>query len=66
MNIAAFVQVELSKTKETKNMVRYDGPGQDEDTRRLGNVPNLYIRKTALAAAFSSFPEKIKVTIEVA
>jgi hypothetical protein len=58
-----FIVVELQQTKETKNMVRYDAD-KDEEVSRRANVPNLYVRKTVLAAAFNGFPQKIKVTIE--
>ena len=60
------VVVTLLQTKETKNMVRYDAPGEDEETRRRSTVPNLYVRKTALASAFNGFPTSIKVSIEKA
>ena len=57
--------VTLEKEKETKNMVRYKAPGLDEDIQRTATMPTIYIRKTALASAFSKFPEKIKVTVEL-
>lgn len=63
MNIKPFVQVTLVQTKETKNMVRYDAPG-GEELARQANVPNIYLRKTALASAFGGFPDKITITIE--
>lgn len=57
------ITVTLHQSKETKNMIRYDAPGSEDEQRRA-NVPNLYVRKTALATAFSEFPATIKVTIE--
>ena len=63
-NVIRQIVITLEQTKETKNMMRYDAPGADEDARRQGNVPNLYVRKTALAAAFGGFPLKLKITLE--
>lgn len=61
----SLVTIELTQVKETKNMVRFEKfPGDDESNRRA-TIPNLYVQKTALAAAFNGFPQKIKVTIEV-
>lgn len=60
--IPAFIQVELEQERETKNMVLYRTPGEQSFR---GTVPNLYVKKTALASAFSQFPARIKVTIEI-
>ena len=64
MNTAAiaikpFVTIDLIKIKETKNMVRYETLQGEH-----GSVPNIYIRKTTLATAFSKFPETLRVTVE--
>lgn len=59
-----FVSVELEQTKETKNMIRFEKFPGDEESNRRATVPNLYVQKTALAAAFSKFPKKIRITIE--
>lgn len=64
MEPSKFIQVELQKVKETKNMIRYDADALDENASRQGTVPNIYIRKTALANAFGGFPASIKLTIE--
>jgi len=58
------IETTLYKTKETKNMVRYDAPG-DELQQRHATVPNLYVKKTAFGANGVGFPDAIKVTIEV-
>lgn len=62
-NDIRFIIVTLELEKETKNMVRYRAPG-DEDASSRANVPLQYIRKTALASAFGKFPAKLKLTIE--
>lgn len=58
------IQVTLAKAYERKNTVRYNAQVAEEQ-QMFATVPNIYVRKTALAAAFSGFPEKIKVTIEL-
>ena len=62
MNIKPFAQQSLDKTKETKNMVRYDAPG--EEPFRTAVIPNVYIRKATLANAFGKFPSAITITVE--
>lgn len=58
------IQVDLVQERETKNMVLFVAD-KDPDVARKGNIPNIYIRKTVLATAFSKFPEQIRVTVEV-
>lgn len=48
---------------ETKNMVNFVFD-QDPKKSRHADVPNLYVRQTALKEAFGKFPKKIKVTVE--
>jgi hypothetical protein len=59
------VSVTLQQEKETKNMVKFVAPGTP-DEQRHGTIPNLYVRKTALASAFGKFPTSIRVTVETA
>lgn len=57
------IAVTLVQEKETKNMVKYVAPG-DEEQQQRSNIPNIYVRKTALASAFGKFPAQIQVMIE--
>ena len=59
-----FAQATLHQTKITKNMVRYDAPG--EEPMRTANIPNIYIRQSVLANAFGGFPKSITITVESA
>ena len=65
MTEVRFLQVTMEKEKETKNMVRYAAPGGDE-AQHTASIPLVYVRKTHLASAFGGFPEKIKLTVEIA
>ena len=49
----------LTKEREVKHSVRYKESGESS---KLGIV---YIPKTTLTGAFESFPQTIKITIEV-
>ena len=57
------ISAKLLKVKETKNMVRYGAPG-DEEQQRRSNIPNIYIRKDVLGAAFSEFPSEVLITVQ--
>ena len=59
-----FIQVDICFPTEKKNTVRYDAD-LDQEKSRAATVGNIYIKKTALAAAFGHFPSKgVRVTIE--
>ena len=62
MNIKPFAQQTLVQTKETKNMVRYDAPG--DDAQRTASIPSIYVRKSVLANAFGKFPQSVTITVE--
>lgn len=53
------ITVQLFKTKTTLRMVRFDVEGKSRDL-----MPNAYISQDALKAAFGTYPDEIKVTIE--
>ena len=57
------ITIDLTQERETKNMILFVAH-PDSDIARKANVPNLYVRKTALAAAFNGFPQKLRITLE--
>ena len=58
------IVVDLRVMSEKKNTIRFDSSAVEEENRSA-NVQNIYIKKTALAAAFGGWPKKgVRVTIE--
>lgn len=58
------IQVSLFRDPEDrKNTIRYNAAGDPEQARHA-NISMVYVKKTALAAAFGGFPDTIKLTIE--
>lgn len=57
------VAVRMTKTKDTKNMVRYDLAG---DVVAIGDklIPNIYVSQKSLQKAFGKIPEQITVLVQ--